>query len=72
MECVSYNIEYGRFVCLATENETCDGTECAFYKTSKQAKEAREKAYERIRTLPEETQEQIADTYYDGFKPWKT
>ena len=71
MNCISYNMEYGRFMCEATENEQCFGTTCAFYRTQEDKKESLQKAYERLRSLPEEEQRRISDTYYNGRQPWK-
>jgi len=70
-ECISFNIENGRFMCIATTNETCDGVECTFHRTAKAQRASLGQAHARLRSLPEEAQVSIADTYYDGKMPWR-
>ena len=59
------------------ENDCCDALlecdcseSCAFYKTKDQAAVDKQKANERLATLPSLQQQQIADAYYQGKKVW--
>ena len=63
--------------CHFNRNNTCMALfarcclkNCHFYQTDEQARASQEKAYARLRTLPAEQQESIADLYYLGKKPW--
>ena len=48
--------------CAALSEKQCIG--CHFYKTDKELKEGRQKASERIRTLPPDIQTHIHQKYY--------
>lgn len=54
--------------CAAVSPKFCPG--CRFYQTGEQLKESRERAYERVRTLPSEHQLSIAGKYYNNKTPW--
>ena len=56
--------------CSALNNNQNCGERCAFYKTAEQLREERRRAYMRIASLASELQAYIADTYYQGTKPW--
>lgn len=51
----------------------CSGTPeaCKFYATADQARAGRSRAGERLRHLPEDRQQEIAEKYYGGRKPWE-
>ena len=50
----------------------CPGAlECPFYKTKAQLEDEKERAFERIRSLPEYRQLGIAIKYYGGQMPWR-
>lgn len=70
--CIAFDIKNGNFACTATTNETCEGEQCAFYKTQKAQRASLEKSYARFRAMPDEQQQSIADTYYGGKTPWNT
>jgi hypothetical protein len=57
--------------CVILTCRKCQGHEkCSMYKTKEQAKADRQKAFERIASLPLEQQHGIADAYYGGIMPW--
>lgn len=57
--------------CAVLTCKKCQGHEnCTMFKTEEQAKIDHEKAFERIATLPIETQEYISKTFYSGKMPW--
>ena len=57
--------------CRILNVKTCDDNEeCAFYKTVDEAKESKEKANERLRSLSKIDQQYIAEKYNNGKKPW--
>jgi hypothetical protein len=57
--------------CLILTCRKCQGHEkCSMYKTKEQAKADRQKAFERIASLPIEQQNSIAGVYYSGRMPW--
>lgn len=45
----------------------CIGPKCPFCSST----DSLEKAYERLCSLDEETQQRIAKKYYGGFRPWR-
>ena len=57
--------------CAILTCKKCQGHEkCSLYKTEEQAKIDRQKAFERIATLPTEQQIYIANHFYDSKMPW--
>ena len=52
--------------CLVLTITKCQGMECPFYKTAKQAEEDEGKAMKRILSLDEDLQNHINKTYYGG------
>ena len=50
--------------CSALTKKLCGG--CRFYKNAKELKESREKAEERMKSLPGRVQREIHDKYYIG------
>ena len=57
--------------CTALECDCPGALECPFYKTKAQLEDEKERAFERIRSLPEYRQLGIAIKYYGGQMPWK-
>lgn len=47
------------------------GPECHFFMTAHQAKAKEDKAYARLRSLPESDQSAYAGTYHGGVQKWK-
>ena len=70
--CISFDMVKGRFSCMATENEVCEGQACKFYRTQVEQKQSMANVHERLRSLTDEEQTKIADKYYDGKMPWNT
>lgn len=72
-------------MCVHSKNKMCDILEidekpvkctgqrihCKFRKTHTQIKNATEKVYKRLASLPFEVQNYISLKYYDGLSPWK-
>lgn len=56
--------------CTVLSGEICEGTSCGFYKTKKEQEKSLEKANMRLRSLPKDQQEMIADRYHNGKKEW--
>ncbi|MDR1539539.1 MAG: hypothetical protein LBU32_16370 [Clostridiales bacterium] len=46
--------------------DSCPGEGCSFFKST----DSLEKAQERLRSLDEQTQDRIAQKYYNGLRPW--
>ena len=60
-----------RGVCGAL-NGSCPGYEgCAFYKPKRRQEEDQRQVDARLRRLPRETQQLIADKYFNGDMPWR-
>lgn len=57
-------MENGKCKCLNVPS--CRGEDCSF----EHKNESLEKAYARLRLLPEEKQKHIAKKYYNGDRPW--
>lgn len=53
-----------------TKSDNCSPA-CAFYATAAQAKVSRARADKRLRSLPNNQQRYIAETYYGGMRPWQ-
>lgn len=54
--------------CSALNTIDCSG--CNFFKTPHEVAIGRSNALKRLRRLPEEQQQYIADKYYYGHRPW--
>jgi hypothetical protein len=67
-ECV-----YNRgIVCAALARMQCrNGASCPLFKTEEDVARAERKTIERLNSLPEEKQSEIADRLFNGHKPWK-
>ena len=65
--CVSF---LGGRGCKRLKVKTCIGTDCSFYRDAVKEKMEQEKADARLRSLPAEVQQHIADKYYKGKMPW--
>lgn len=70
--CAASELKQGRLRCKALNDGYCHEGHCAFYKSDAEVKVDREKAYERLRSLPADTQRYIAKEYHGGKMPWKT
>jgi hypothetical protein len=55
--------------CSALKEKRCEG--CRFFKSKEKLAEGREKAEQRIRTLPVRMRKHIFDKYYAGVRPHK-
>lgn len=63
--------ELDRGKCAILTIKQCQGHEkCSMFKTEEQAEIDREKAFERIASLPHEKQIRISDKHYNGTTPW--
>ena len=69
--CINFDIKNGRFTCMATEYDVCEGEQCKFYKTQARQREQNEQVRAHLRSLPEDKQREISEKYYDGRTPWK-
>lgn len=58
-------------ICKILQTEECPGTQCPFYKTNKDFKKSRRKAFGRLAKLDTTLQRYIAQTYYRGKMPWR-
>lgn len=58
--------------CAVLECDCPGALECPFYKTKARLAAERQKAFERINSLPEYRQLGIAIKYYGGQMPWRT
>jgi len=56
--------------CSVTQGGECEGISCGFHKTKEEHQESMQKANERLRSLPQYQQEEIADKYYGGVRKW--
>ena len=56
-------------ICTAMKATACDN--CAFYRTHEGQESAQIKAFARLKSLAEISQEHIADKYFKGSQPWK-
>ena len=57
-------------LCKILDIKECMGENCSFFKTAKQQKADRAKAYLHIASLGYLKQRNIADKYYGGKMPW--
>ena len=57
--------------CAVLECDCPGALECPFYKTKEALEDQKQKALERINSLPEYQQLGIAIKYYGGQMPWK-
>jgi hypothetical protein len=53
--------------CICTGSETC-----AFYRSAQEHRASCDAANARLRSLPNEQQIAIAETYFCGWQPWAT
>lgn len=56
-------------ICGALSAKKCEG--CGFRRSAGQQMDSDEASHERLRALPEQQQNCIAQTYYRGRKPWQ-
>jgi hypothetical protein len=56
--------------CMALTYRRCSGPDCPFRKSNAEVDASRLKADRRLAGLPEASQQHIAETYYDGKRPW--
>lgn len=56
--------------CTVLSGGICKGTSCGFYKTMEEHHQSIQKADERLRSLPDYQQKDIADRYYGGVRKW--
>ena len=59
----------GKSGCVGLELDECP-PRCPFYKDSEGWQQSEQKAYNRIRSLPADKQQEIANKYYGGEMPW--
>ena len=62
LDCVCA-FDNGKRSCTALTQKKCNG--CNFRKTPEEVRAGRERAARRLRTLPEEQQKQIRDSYHN-------
>ena len=55
--------------CRVMSSGVCAGV-CSFYRTKKDLRRARSTAAKRLCALPEIRQRDIAETYFEGERPW--
>lgn len=55
--------------CVGLELDECP-PRCPFYKDSEGRQQSEQKAYNSIRSLPADKQQEIANKYYGGEMPW--
>ena len=56
-------------VCSALTKKKCAG--CVFRRSAGQQMDSDEASHERLRALPDQQQDYIAQSYYRGQKPWQ-
>jgi len=57
--------------CSALHDSSGCGFTCPFRKSKTEHKAGHRRANQRLASLPEDQQQHIAETYYDGERPWK-
>ena len=67
--CFAYDLPVKR--CIALSDTGSCGTGCPFFQSRAEYAAACRRAYRRLAGLPEVHQQHIAETYYDGERPWR-
>lgn len=60
-----------RYKCNLLQVKQCVGTDCKFCQTAYERGKSFKRWQDVMNTMPDNRQEQIASTYYNGHMPWK-